>query len=140
MSLFFILNTAQEASTFLCSDINNSPKTTETMSWNSTVDFQPDAALNDIQLAYPWLIQLQNILFIIACAMSVVFLVMIYSYLHNMNSVKECILVHLYKDFVTIMLITRIWLIMKGIVAIFSITELQHQATMSQPSTNQSDL
>ena len=132
MSLFFILNAAQEAYTFFCSDTNNSPKNTETMSWNSTVDFQPVAAPNDINLAYPWLIQLQNIIFIIACAISVVFLVMIYSYLHNMNSVKECILVHLYKDFVTIMIISRIWLVMKGIVAIFTISELQHQAIMSQ--------
>ena len=132
MSLFFILNAAQEAYTFLHSDINNSPKTTEAMSWNKTVDFPPVSLPNDIQLAYPWLNQLQSIFLIIACTMSIVFLVMIYSYLQNMNSVKECILVHLYKDFVTIMIISRIWLVMKGTVAIFTITEVQHQTTMSQ--------
>ena len=77
MSFFFILNAAQEAYTFFCSDTDNSLKNTETMSWNSTVDFKPVAAPNDINLAYPWLIHLQNIIFIIACATSVVLLVLI---------------------------------------------------------------
>ena len=132
MSLLFILNSAQEAYTSLCSDINNSPKTSGTMSWNSTVSFPPVASQNDIQLANPLVSQLLNILFVVACAISVILLVLIYCYLHNMNSAKECILVHLYKDFVAIMIITRIWLISKAIAAIITITYLRNLATMSQ--------
>ena len=102
------------------------------MTWNSTISLVSVAVPNDILIPYPWLTQLQNIFLIFACLMSVALLVIIYSYLCNMNSVSECILLHLYKDFVAILIISRISLVMKGIVTTFTITDSQNVATMNQ--------
>ena len=102
------------------------------MTWNSTIGLRPVVVPNDIQIAYPWLTQLHNIFFFFACLISVVLLVIIYSYLYNMNSVSECVLLHLYKDFVAILIISRIWIVIKVIVESFTITDSPSVATMSQ--------
>ena len=102
------------------------------MTWNTSIGLTPLVGPNDIQLAYPWLNQLQNIFFIFACVISVALMVIIYSYLYNMNSVNECVLLHLYKDFVAILITSRIWLVIKVIVESFTITDLHNVAIMKQ--------
>ena len=102
------------------------------MTWNSTISLMSVAVPNDILIPYPWLTQLQNIFLIFACLMSVALLVIIYSYLCNMNSVSECVLLHLYKDFVAILIISRIWMVVKVIVESFTATNSQSVAIMSQ--------
>ena len=104
------------------------------MTWNTTIGSVTTVA-DEIQMAYPWLNQLQYIFFIFACAISVALMVMIYSYLSNMNSVNECVLLHLYKDFVIILITSRIWMVIKVIVESSTITESQREVTMSQLST-----
>ena len=103
------------------------------MTWNTTIGLVTPVA-DEIQMAYPWFNQLQNIVFIFACAISVALMVMIYSYLSNMNSVSECVLLHLYKDFVIVLITSRIWMVIKVIVESFTITESQSVVTMSQLS------
>ena len=103
------------------------------MTWDTTIGLVTTAA-DEIQTAYPWINQLQNIFFIFACAISVALMVMICSYLSNMNSVNECVLLHLYKDFVIILITSRIWMVIKIIVESSTITESQSVVTMSQLS------
>ena len=103
------------------------------MTWNTTIGLVTPVA-DEIQMAYPWFNQLQNIFCIFACAISVALMVMIYSYPSNMNSVSECLLLHLYKDFVIILITSRSWMVIKLIVESFTITESQSVVTMSQLS------
>ena len=102
------------------------------MTWNTTFGLPPVSAPNDIVMAYPWIDLLQNVFFTLSCVMSISLLVIICSYLHNMRSVNECVLLQLYKDFVDILIISRISLVMKGIVTTFTITDSQNVATMNQ--------
>ena len=104
----------------------------ETMTWNATFGSTPVAAPNDIQLDYPWIDQIRNVFFILSCAISISILVIIWSYLHNMRSVNECVLLQLYKDFVAILMITRVSLVIEGIVATFAVTYSQNAASMNQ--------
>ena len=107
-------------------------KPPETMTRNISFGVPPAVAPNDIQLDYPWIDLLQNVFFILSCAMSISLLVIIWSYLQNMRSVDECVLLHLYKDFVAILILFRIALVIKGIVTTFAITYSQNVATMNQ--------
>ena len=57
--------------------------------------------------------------FIFSHVLSALLLIVIFSYLHNISLVNECLLLHMYKDIVVILILTRISLIVKKISRFF---------------------
>ena len=57
--------------------------------------------------------------FIFSNVLSALLLIVIFSYLHNISLVNECLLLHMYKDVVIILILTRFSLIVKRISSFF---------------------
>ena len=57
--------------------------------------------------------------FIFSYVLSAMLLIVIFSYLHNISLVNECLLLHMYKDIVVILILTRISLFVKRISSFF---------------------
>ena len=65
----------------------------------------------------PWFHQINIIVFVLACIMYYGAMMMIYSYLHNVSLVNQCVLVHMYKDVVASLMLIRLSLVVTGIVS-----------------------
>ena len=74
---------------------------------------------------------IQNIWLFISCVLSTTVLVIIYSYFHNVSIVNDCILLHLYKDFVAILIVSRIILIAEQMTVNYTITDSNEMQEMN---------
>ena len=84
----------------------------------------------EVSDANSWINGILNSWFVFAYVLSAATLTIIFSYLHNITLVNECILLHLYKDVVTILILGRIALVLKRITSLFSMNT-QALMTMS---------
>ena len=68
-----------------------------------------------------WINKFLSPWFIVSYILSAILLIIIFSYLHNISVVNECLLLHLYKDVVAILISSRIALVLKGSTSFFII-------------------
>ena len=75
-----------------------------------------DTSAEEICTAICWMNGILNIWFLLSIVLAILSSMMIYSYLHNISLVNECVLLHSIKDIVAISIFIRVVMVVKWMV------------------------